>query len=225
MSITNATITTDTNEPSDRIFAVGDIHGHLERFKNLMRMINLREEEDTLVLLGDYIDRGPDPRGTVDFILHLRSHIRKMYCLMGNHELMFLNYLKGEDVVMFINNGGIFTLDGYRSNRGRNMEIPVEHLRFLASLMSYLETESYVFVHGGIAEDIPLTRQSREDLVWARTRPEDPDVGYRGKKLIYGHYPMASPLLGKKRIGLDTGAGYGGPLTCIELPLERIYIA
>jgi len=203
---------------------VGDIHGHLERFRRVMEMIEIDEEHDSLVLLGDYIDRGPDPRGTVDFILRLRARLRKMYCLMGNHELMFLDYLKGREMSTFINNGGAFTLAGYQTSRG-DLEIPDEHLHFFASLLPYLETNDYVFVHGGLASGIPLEHQSVEEIVWSRTRPEDPDVGYKGKKLVYGHYPMASPLLGKKRIGMDTGAGHGGPLACIELPCEKIYIA
>lgn len=224
MSITNATTITNTNEPEGRIFAIGDIHGHLERFQRLMGMIGLDEKKDTLVLLGDYIDRGPDPRGAVDYILGLRKRLRNMHCLMGNHELMFLSYLKGQEISLFINNGGAFTLASYQDSRG-DMEIPDEHLHFFASLLPFLETEKYAFVHGGLVSGVPLEQQSLEEIVWIRTRPEDPDVGYNGKKLIYGHYPMASPLLGRKRIGMDTGAGRGGPLACIELPREKIYLA
>ena len=224
MTITSTTTLIDTTERENRIFAIGDIHGHLDRLQHMMKMIDMDEGRDTLVLLGDYIDRGPDPRGAVDFILRLKARVRKMHCLMGNHELMFLNYLKGQEMSMFINNGGAFTLASYRGSNG-GLDIPEEHLRFFASLQPFLETENYVFVHGGISAGIPLDQQSLEDIVWTRTRPEDPDLGYNGKKLVYGHYHMASPLLGKKRIGMDTGAGYGGPLACIELPREKIYIA
>ncbi len=223
MTITSTTTITDTTERAGRIFAIGDIHGHIERFQRVMRMIDLDVEHDTLVLLGDYIDRGPDSRGTVDFILHLRSHLRNICCLMGNHELMFLNYLRGQEMSIFINNGGAFTLASYRNSNG-TLQIPDAHLHFFTSLLPFLETEDYVFVHGGLVSDVPLEQQSLENIVWIRTRPEDPDIGYNGKKLVYGHYPMASPLLGRKRIGMDTGAGYGGPLACIELPREKIYI-
>ncbi|MCX7635800.1 MAG: metallophosphoesterase, partial [Syntrophales bacterium] len=91
-----------------RIFAIGDVHGCRQRLEALVDRIPLDYDGDTLVFVGDYIDRGPDSKAVVDFILELCEDIRHVVCLRGNHEQMFLNYInEGRDQDLYFFNGGL----------------------------------------------------------------------------------------------------------------------
>ncbi len=97
-----------------RIFAIGDIHGCLDKLHTMMKRLRIDEEEDTLVFVGDYIDRGPDPRGVVDFVLDLKKKLKNVICLLGNHEQVFLNFFFYHiDADLFYFNGGDTTIASY----------------------------------------------------------------------------------------------------------------
>jgi serine/threonine protein phosphatase 1 len=208
-----------------RIFAIGDIHGCNDKLNQLLERIKPDPLADTLVFIGDYLDRGPDPGEVIDTLLDLKKTFPNVICLQGNHEAMFLNYyLEGKDKELYFANGGGITLfsygitiDGARMGRG----IPEEHLCFLASLPLYYETEEYLFVHAGLRPGILLSRQSPEDLLWIRDEFIDSDCDF-GKTVVFGHTALCEPLIEKNKIGIDTGAVYGGCLTCIELPSRKI---
>ena len=97
----------------DKTFIIGDIHGCLDMLKGLMERIDWDPDKDGLIFLGDYIDRGADPKGVVDFILELSGEGRSVQCLMGNHEDLFLEFLAGADPANFILNGGVSTMESY----------------------------------------------------------------------------------------------------------------
>ena len=90
----------------ERIFVIGDIHGCLDEFKRLVNKIDWNPEKDRIILLGDYIDRGPDSKGVVDYVLEIMELSPRIQCLMGNHEALFLDYLSGDDRGLFLYNGG-----------------------------------------------------------------------------------------------------------------------
>jgi len=213
-----------------KIFAIGDIHGCLSKLEALIPQIDIDNRDDTLVFIGDYIDRGPDSRGVVDFVLDLRKKIRRVTCLMGNHEQMFLDYVchdRDEDFYLF--NGGDATIAsyGYRKTRGeRKIDVPDSHMSFFRSLLLWYETDDYIFVHAGLREKIPLKEQDVHDLLWVRHEFIRSSYDF-GKTVVFGHTPMphAEPLFLPGRIGIDTGAVYGGLLTCVELPSQKIYQA
>jgi hypothetical protein len=104
---------------TQRCFIVGDIHGCLDMLKELMAKIDWRPNRDRLIFLGDYIDRGEDSKGVIDFLIDLMNMSPHVEGLMGNHESLFLNYLEGdkEDEELFLINGGATTLNSYRMNR------------------------------------------------------------------------------------------------------------
>jgi serine/threonine protein phosphatase 1 len=204
----------------ERIFIIGDIHGCLGMLKRLMDKIDWRPDSDRLIFLGDYIDRGEDSRGVIDFILEISKISRSVECILGNHESIFLDFLSGVDFRTFLANGGDSTLNSYRSRGGSphgGMQIPVEHMAFLKSLRPWVELEEYYVVHAGLQPGIRIERQNLEDLVWIREPFILSEYDF-GKRVIFGHTPFSEPLVMQNKIGLDTGAVYGNRLTCLELP-------
>ena len=209
-----------------RILAIGDVHGCNRQLKQLLDRIEIDPLADTLIFLGDYLDRGPDVKGTIDTLCDLKESCPKVICLSGNHESMFLDfYREGRDEELFLYNSGRSTLDAYGltlADARDGIGFPESHLQFLASLPVYHETEDYVFVHAGLRPGIPLAEQSPEDLLWIRYEFIESDFDF-GRTIVFGHTPLPEPLIEKGKIGIDTGAVYGGALTCIELPSRKIY--
>jgi serine/threonine protein phosphatase 1 len=207
----------------EKFFAIGDIHGNLSQLEQLMEEIKpaINRSKDTLVFLGDYIDRGPSSKGVVDCILRLRREFPHVVCLKGNHEAMLLDWLlNGENYDLYLANGGGATIRSY-SLEGE-FKLPQEHVDFFTSLLLYYETERYIFVHAGMKAGIPLEEQDPHDLIWIRDEfilsPQD-----FGKTVVFGHTPLQRVYLTPNKIGIDTGAVYGGKLTCLELPARRFY--
>jgi len=143
---------------------------------------------------------------------------------MGNHERMFLDFLRGEEEMFFLLNGGTSTANSYWGNHWglRDRTLPPEHVNFFASLKLYYDTEDYIFVHGGLRPGIPLAAQREEDLLWIRQEFILSEFDF-GRRIIFGHTPVRKPLVMPNKIGIDTGAVYGNKLTCVLLPEERFF--
>ena len=121
----------------NKIFAIGDIHGCAQKLRELIMLIAANREKDTLIFIGDYIDRGNSNRDVVDYVLQLKKEFKNAVCLLGNHEQMLLNYLEGEDEETYLYNGGKSTLSDYGispsdSPQERKKKIPEAHLLFLS---------------------------------------------------------------------------------------------
>jgi len=200
-----------------RIFAIGDIHGCFEKIQTLIRKLPADYNKDKVVFLGDYIDRGSDSRKVLDLMVELRrKHPSSFIFLKGNHEAMFLDYIEnGPLKETFLKFGGRETLRSYGTED--SLDIPKEHLEFLRGLKSIYLTERFCFVHAGLKPGIPLENQAEEDILWIRFKFIKSDYDW-GKRVIFGHTPFDSPLIEKNKIGIDTGAVYGGRLTCLILP-------
>jgi len=208
-----------------KIYAVGDIHGCLTKLKKLFERISPDPERDTVVFIGDYIDRGPDSKTVVEFVLSLKYQLKNVICLLGNHEQTFLNYyLHQKDGDLFYLNGGETTVASYGfidTPKGKKINVPERHLHFFTSLLPYYETDEYIFVHAGIRPGISLDKQTTDDLLWIRHE----FIRYFndfGKIVVFGHTPLPEPLFESNKIGIDTGAVHGGYLTCIVLPENKI---
>ncbi|MFP4200686.1 MAG: metallophosphoesterase family protein [Clostridia bacterium] len=207
-----------------RILCCSDIHGHARAFLSLLHEAQWRPGEDTLVLLGDYIDRGPAPRRVV---AEVRTLLRcpKVVALRGNHEQMLADYLRG-DIPRFryLANGGETTLADY----GDDTEALARNAAFLERLPLHFETEEYVFVHAGLRPGVPLAEQRQRDMLWIR---DEFIRGYRGKTVVFGHTPTpyisgeAEVYFGRDKIGIDTGAAYGWHLSMLDLHSKRVYTA
>ena len=203
----------------DKIFAVGDIHGSFDRLQELMKKIPIDFARDTLVFIGDYIDRGPASVEVVDYLIDLKKQVPQTIFLKGNHEDMLEKYLDGTDRFTYLLNGGQNTLDSYLSKNLQSelYPIPSDHMEFFKTLRLYYETEAYIFVHAGLRPKVPLASQETEDLLWIRDKFIYSKYNF-GKTVVFGHTPLEKPLVESNKIGIDTGAVYGNALTCVQLP-------
>jgi serine/threonine protein phosphatase 1 len=206
-------------ESMTKLFAIGDIHGSFDKLQDLMQKIPIDFATDTLVFIGDYIDRGPGSVEVVDYLLDLKKRVPEIIFLKGNHEDMLEKYLDGTDRFTYLLNGGQNTLDSYLSKTDRtgSFPIPTEHMEFFRSLRLYYETEAYIFVHAGLRPKVPLASQESEDLLWIRDKFIYSKYNF-GKPVVFGHTPLEKPLVERNKIGIDTGAVYGNALTCVQLP-------
>jgi len=209
-----------------RTFAIGDIHGCLDKLKDLLQKID-PGLDDTLIFLGDYIDRGYASSDVVDFLIDFADQAHCVF-LRGNHEEMFIDFLEfGSNRNMYFANGGIATILSYLkeaefvSHFQVAKALPMRHRDFYANLQWYYEDEGYIYVHAGVRPLIPLEKQVNEDLLWIRNEFIFSPTGL-AKKVIFGHTPFTQVLIKDDKIGIDTGAVYGGCLSAICLPEEVI---
>ena len=196
-------------------YAIGDVHGHVDKLRKLIE--RCREHADSrpmrIVLIGDYIDRGPDSNGVIGELSGLqRSRPFEVICLRGNHESDMLACAHGGDPSQWLSNGGLQTLASYGITRAK--DIPRAHLDWAATLPLTYDDGRRLFVHAGINPDLPLDAQKDVDLLWIR----EPFLSYRGqygRLIVHGHTPTSSrkPDNRRNRVNVDTAAGYGGPLT------------
>jgi len=201
------------------IFAVGDIHGTFDKLTLMLDRLVIDWAQDTLLFIGDYIDRGPQPFEVVERLVELRKQHPSTVFIRGNHEDMLLNYLAGRDPFLYLANGGQSTLDAYATRRrdtGAPL-IPEAHIDFFESTVLYHQTEMFIFVHAGLRPKVPLRKQLTEDLLWIREDFIRSSYDF-GRVVVFGHTPFSEPFVGRNKIGIDTGAVYGNKLTCVELP-------
>ena len=188
---------------NERLIAIGDIHGEIDKLNSLLDKIN-PTKSDTLVFLGDYIDRGDHPKLVISTLLKLKK-ITNCVFLTGNHEDMLLRTKetkKEEDIGFWLFNGGTTTLDDY----GDYTEIFKTHGNFFENLELYYLTDKFLFAHAGIRPDKPLNEQEKQDFLWIR------DNFIRKKhilkqKVIFGHTIFETPLVEDDKIGINTGCG------------------
>ena len=205
----------------NKTYVIGDIHGCSQALDDLLKIMEPIHQDDTIIFIGDYIDRGPDSKGVVDIILNLRKKYGKTITLMGNHEFMFANALKDIGVTDFLAMGGDATFNSYGialdTLQDIHTKIPREHLIFFQELLPYWEDQNNIYVHAGLQPGVHLTQQSMDWLLWAREDFINLTYNF-GKKVIFGHTPFDKPKTDDNKIGIDTGAVYGGHLTCLILP-------
>ena len=207
-----------------KTFIIGDIHGCSGLLSELLEKIKPLAQNDIVIFIGDYIDRGPDSKGVIDIVLKLRAEHIRVITLMGNHEFMLLGAMKGYGQNDFLSMGGDATLGSYgippESINDLAGKLPKDHLAFFEQLLPYWEDEDYFYVHAGLQAGVHLTQQSPDWLFWARDEFINSTYNY-GKKVIYGHTPYDLPKIDNNKIGIDTGAVYGNTLTCLILPEEK----
>lgn len=197
-----------------RQFAIGDIHGCLTALQVLDNELAFGDG-DTVVTLGDYVDRGPDSRGVIGFLLALRERCQ-LVALRGNHEVMMLRARDNRSALLdWISYGGDTTLDSYGATGFQ--DVPDSHWDFIAGTARWHVEGHDFFVHGNVRLDLPLERQSDYHLFWKHLgREVIPHAS--GRRMICGHTPQESglPLDLGHTVCIDTHACGGGWLTCLE---------
>jgi len=178
-------------------YVVGDIHGCIKSFRNMVREKIRLTKDDTLFLLGDYIDRGPDSKAVLDFIMELQAESCNIKPILGNHEYMLLQSL--EDEAEFANwkkNGSTQTLTSFgiplekTDDPGSILLIPGIYIDYIRSLSYYEETDDFYFVHAGLGKDIENPKDDLETLFWSRREYYNRKI-LKGRILIHGHTPVS----------------------------------
>jgi serine/threonine protein phosphatase 1 len=199
-----------------RVYAIGDVHGCFDKLKKLVNQcrLNCRNEDAKLIFLGDYIDRGPDSRRVVEFLIDAQSHLAgKVICLCGNHEALAISGAADiSQADSWLHNGGSETLQSYGITTAAQM--PPDHIRWFRSLPMYYDDGLRFFVHAGINPYQPLDEQNHHDLLWIR-EPFLSDRRSYSRLIVHGHTPSKTHLPEQliNRLNIDTGAYLGGPLT------------
>jgi serine/threonine protein phosphatase 1 len=200
-------------------FAIGDVHGCFDKLETLLAVCELvgNGRDARFVLIGDYVDRGPDSKKVLDFLIGKQALDRdRLICLRGNHEEMLSNSAASgrsdRDLMNWWANGGEQTLDSYGVNDP--IDLPAEHLAWIKALPTRFSDSGRLYVHAGIRPGLPLDAQSDKDLLWIREPFLSSDAD-PGAFVVHGHTPTKSrlPDLRSHRLNLDTGACFGGPLT------------
>jgi len=213
-----------------RTIAIGDIHGCSAALASLVQAID-PTPLDTLVFLGDFIDRGPDSRSVVEQVIALGER-SVLVPLLGNHEEMLLAALEGQSEMRFwLKFGGMEALASYGYGGRSELRpsdlralIPAQHLQFFKKCRDYFETVRHIFVHAYYEPDRPLHEQSWSGLRWV-SLPPIPKPHCSGKVVIVGHTPQRSGEildLGYLKC-IDTFCHDGGWLTALEVSTGKVW--
>ena len=196
-----------------RRFAISDIHGCCKTFKYLVKDIIQLTKEDRLFLLGDYIDRGPDSKGVIDFILQLQEEGYQVDCVRGNHEEMLLDGLKSDmQLGSWLINGGRETLRSFEVIDPN--DIPHKYFKFIEELKLYIELEDYLLVHAGFNFKDEDFLEDKYAMLWIRRWHGEFDIDRtNGKIIIHGHTPMLKDDIVKAPklelpVDIDAGCAY-----------------
>lgn len=180
------------------------------------------ERGDQVILLGDYVDRGPNSRGVIDYLLNWPWEA-ELICLKGNHEMIMEDsVLSNEHFAYWCDVGGIETVVSYNAKFD---EIPKDHWEFIREGLAYYETKKVIYVHGGVDHKVPVEQQDRDELSWRRF--PNAKKHHSGKLVVCGHtiQKRGLPVCKKHTVCIDTAACRGGWLTCFEAKSRRYWQA
>lgn len=218
------------------VYAIGDVHGCLDQLVALEATIfedaKAFEGEKWLIMLGDYIDRGPNSAGVIEQVLKPLPEGWRRICLMGNHEQFQLDFLAQPlENAPWLGQGGFQTLQSYGVELDRpetereliyalhaeaRQKIPPGHVRFVSDLAVAVSLPGWLFVHAGIRPGLPLDQQSDRDLIWIR-EPFLSTWRDDGLRVVHGHTPAEEPVVRPYRIGIDTWCFHTGRLTAVRV--------
>lgn len=216
-----------------RIYAIGDVHGHLDLLETMHHRISREIARDRpgdwrIIHLGDYVDRGPNSKGVIDFLIAATARDSRNIVLTGNHDVGFLDFLAYPDPSgLFARNGGPETAQSYgvqlhlddpvalREDHAELVRaVPENHRRFLRTLPYCASFGDFFFCHAGIKPGVALDRQDPQDLIWIRSEFLNyPDL--HPKIVVHGHTPESEPEVMANRVNIDTGVYYSGRLSAL----------
>lgn len=205
-----------------RILAIGDVHGCAGALQTLLEFVQ-PTSSDTLIMLGDLIDRGPDSNQVIETLIQLQARTN-LIVIRGNHDDLLLDSLvRGEPRLLWIGAGGLHTLESYG---GKLSDIPASHVEFLENTRDYYETDSNIFVHACVDPDCPMTMQEVATLRWEKLTGEQ-RLHCSGKQIICGHTSQSSglPAYNDAAICIDTKAYADGWLTCLDATTGMVWQA
>jgi serine/threonine protein phosphatase 1 len=204
-----------------RTFAIGDVHGCDTALATLLNRIR-PGKDDTVIFLGDLVDRGPGTREVLEQVVELRRQCCTIL-IQGNHEEMMLGALAGEGWTMWMQFGGDKALESYG---GQTNSIPPSHIHLLESAVDYFETSTAIFVHARLQHGVPLSEQGEVCLRWTHLRGDEPWYD-PPRRVICGHTPQKNgyPLVFPGWVCIDTDCQRGGWLTALDTDSNWVYQA
>ncbi len=211
--------------PSPRVIAIGDIHGSSTALAALLAGMAPRAK-DTVVMLGDAVDRGPDSHAVLRQLMELR-HRTNLVCLLGNHEQMLIEAVDGDIPVQeWLYHGGAQTLDSYGKGSGASAIDP-EHVAFIRTWGDVYESENHFFAHGNYIASRPLDRQPWVDLRWQSLKWHTPGAHSSGKIAVLGHTSnkQGQILNLGHLVCIDTYCCGGYWLTALDVTTGRVWQA
>jgi diadenosine tetraphosphatase ApaH/serine/threonine PP2A family protein phosphatase len=225
-----------------RIYAVGDIHGRLDLLDELLARLKTDVElhpavRPVFVFLGDYIDRGPCSRETIDRLI---EHAQTNECifLKGNHEQIAIKCLSDPSLFeRWMRLGGVETLVSYGIAPGNvangkqivelqaafHGALPQAHFRFFRDQQTSFECGDFFFAHAGVKPRVDLSRQAESDLLWIREEFLSSNEDF-GKIVVHGHTPTREIEVRPNRINIDTGAFATGKLSCLVIEQSSLSV-
>lgn len=213
-----------------RTIAIGDIHGCPDALAAVLDAV-APGREDTVVTLGDYIDRGPDGRGVLDRLVALAGRCR-LVPLLGNHEEALLDALRDTAALRrWLTLGGADTLRSYGWAPGGPWRaladwIPQAHREFLAGCRAYHETPTHLFLHAGYVPELVMADQPGLALRWRVTDAATASPHRSGKVAVVGHTPQKSEVLDLGfLVCIDTDCARGGWLTALDVGTGHVWQA
>lgn len=212
-----------------RVFAIGDIHGCCKTFKKLLLDKIVLKKSDKIYCIGDYVDRGKDSKGVIDFIIELRKIGYQIFTLRGNHEQMMLDSsIDNKKLEHWLINGGEQTLESFGISSVK--KLTKKYLNFLKQTEIFIATDKYIFVHAGLNFNLDNPFTDKEAMLWIRDEYFDKSK-INNRFLIHGHTPLPLKLIYKQlkhnRINIDAGCVFKaipslGNLVAISLPDMQI---
>lgn len=217
-----------------RVLAIGDVHGQYEKLLDLWGKIKYNDNEDFLIFLGDYIDRGKQSLECLKFVKEKVEQNKNVHALKGNHEEMMLDYIKWNGLNgcfkndLWTSNGGLTTLQQLKQLDKKEYN---ELMDFVRNLEIFNDSiEGYFFVHAGIDPTIPFDLQSEDDMLWIRY---DCYGNYNNNEitLVVGHTPVQyinkrkiKPLILENNIiMMDTGTAIKKKLSCMDVKTKKVW--
>ena len=194
-------------------FVIPDIHGRLDLLDEGLVAIAARAkgEKDTIVTIGDYVDKGPASKGVIDRLMPGVGDRFALVTLKGNHDAMMVDALRDHSKMAdWLAKGGDEALASYGGDAAR---VPLSHVDWLDRLrLLYLDSHR-LYVHAGVEAELPLDEQGEETLLWKRY-PKGYSQGFGNLHIVHGHdNDPDGPLLFEGRTNLDTLAWRTGRLT------------
>lgn len=224
------------------IHAIGDIHGELDKLRDLHARIEAQAGRDArIVHVGDLIDRGPDSRGVVEYLREGQARGRNWIVLRGNHDRFLPRFLSDPDWVdpaltnpltwtVHHGLGAAATLASYgispdqtlaQSHAEALRKMPAEHAEWLAGLPLWYLHPLALFVHAGVRPEVDLADQLEQDLVWIRREFLESTVDH-GVLVVHGHTPVPEVEHHGNRLAIDTGAVFGGLLSAVRIATDGV---
>jgi Calcineurin-like phosphoesterase len=209
---------------SERVIAIGDIHGCAAALGKIIELI-APEPDDTLVVLGDCVDRGPDSRRVIDQLLALRETCR-VVPILGNHEEMMLNFLDGRPQPdEWLECGGATTVASYRGADGKPAPVQSTHVDFLRTWIDCFQTDTHFFAHASYEPERPLAEQHWQTMRWQSLRDVIPEQHESGKIAVVGHTSLKNGEIMDLGylVCIDTYCWGGGWLTALEATTRQLW--